>query len=187
LGVDLDHGRHKKGYSYESDFSAAELAKVREAGLEYELTIKDVDKFYVDRNNPASPLYVGPAREKNETCNEGDPGQQIVSPENYNSGSMGGFLTYSEMLAELDEMYAYCQANNIDIITQRADNTDPADPDNFKTAEGRYQQWVKISDNPNETDDSEPEILYDALHHAREPASMQQLIFFMWYLQRRQR
>ena len=95
---------------------------------------------------------------------------------------MGGFLTYAEMLAELDEMYAYCQANNLDIITPRADNTDPADPENFKTEEGHYQQWVKISDEPNVTDDSEPEILYDALHHAREPASMQQLIFFMWYL-----
>lgn len=182
LGVDLDHGYHKQGHSYESDFSAAELALVREAGLEYDLTIKNVDQFYVDQNNPASPLYIGPAQAKNEDCNESVEGQEIISPENYNGGSMGGFLTYSEMLAELDEMYAYCQANNIDIITQRADNTDPADPDNFKTEEGRYQQWVKISDDPMTTDDSEPEILYDALHHAREPASMQQLIFFMWYL-----
>ncbi len=182
LGVDLDHGQHKKGYSYESDFSAAELAKVREAGLEYELTIKDVDKFYVDQNNPASPVYIGAAQEKNAECDEGASAPEITSPANYNGGSMGGFLTYSEMLAELDEMYAYCQANNIDIITERADNIDPADPDNFKTAEGRYQQWVKISDEPNITDDSEPEVLYDALHHAREPASMQQLIFFMWYL-----
>ncbi len=182
LGVDLDHGQHKQGYSFESDFSAAELAKVREAGLEYELTIKDVDKFYVDQNNPMSPAYVGAVATKNADCNEGASGPEITSPVNYNGGSMGGFLTYSEMLEELDEMYAYCQANNIDIITQRADNTDPADPENFRTAEGNYQQWVKISDDPNTTDDSEREILYDALHHAREPASMQQLIFFMWYL-----
>lgn len=182
LGVDLDHGQHKKGHSYESDFSTVELAKVREAGLEYEVTIKDVDKFYVDQNNPASPRYVGADQAKNAECDEVSSSPEITSPANYNGGSMGGFLTYSEMLAELDEMYAYCQANNIDIITQRADNTDPADPENLKTEEGRYQQWVKISDNPNETDDSEPEILYDALHHAREPASMQQLIFFMWYL-----
>lgn len=182
LGVDTDHGRHKQGHSYESDFSAAELAKVREAGLEYEIKIKDVDKFYVDQNNPASPMYIGPTEAKNVDCGEETGGTEITTPENYNGGSMGGFLTYSEMLAELDEMYDYCQANNIDIITQRADNTDPADPNNFKTEEGYYQQWVKISDNPNTTDDTEPEILYDALHHAREPASMQQLIFFMWYL-----
>jgi hypothetical protein len=181
LGVDTDHGRHKQGHSYESDFSAAELAKVREAGLEYEVVIKDVDQFYVDQNNPASPMYAGPQVAKNAVCGE-EAVQEITSPENYNAGSMGGFLTYSEMLAELDEMYAYCQDNNIDIITQRRDNTDPADPNNFRTEGGNYQQWVKISDNPSETDDTEPEILYDALHHAREPASMQQLIFFMWYL-----
>ncbi|GIR22017.1 MAG: hypothetical protein CM15mP36_12240 [Flavobacteriales bacterium] len=35
---------------------------------------------------------------------------------------------------------------------------------------------VKISDNPN-VDEDEPQILYTALHHAREPGSMQQLIF----------
>ncbi|MCX8211694.1 MAG: M14 family zinc carboxypeptidase [Lewinella sp.] len=182
MGVDLDHGRDKNGYSYESDFSAAELSRIREVGLNYEIIIKDVDKFYVDQNNPASPRYVGSEAAKNTDCGEATAGPEIISPENYNGGSMGGFLTYSEMLAELDEMYTYCQANNIDIITQRADNTDPADPNNFKTEEGNYQQWVKISDNPTETDDSEPEILYDALHHAREPASMQQLVFFMWYL-----
>jgi hypothetical protein len=182
LGVDTDHGQHKKGHSYESDFSAAELTKVREAGLEYTITIKDVDKFYVDQNNPMSPEYIGVTTAKNAECSGGASAPEITSPVNYNGGSMGGFLTYAEMLAELDEMYTYCQANNIDIITQRADNTDPADPDNFKTEEGRYQQWVKISDDPNTTDDGEPEILYDALHHAREPASMQQLIFFMWYL-----
>ena len=39
---------------------------------------------------------------------------------------------------------------------------------------------VKISDNPN-VDEDEPQILYTALHHAK-PGSMQQLIFFMWYL-----
>ena len=181
MGVDLDHGRHKVGHSYESDFSAAELAIVRAAGLDYEVTIKDVDKFYVDQNNPASPSYVAAAA-KDADCAAAGSQPEIVTPENYNAGSMGGFLTYAEMLAELDEMYAYCQENGIDIITARADNTDPADPENFKTEEGRYQQWVKISDDPNTSDDNEPEILYDALHHAREPASMQQLIFFMWYL-----
>src|SRR5690606_2209606 len=38
-----------------------------------------------------------------------------------------------------------------------------------------------ISDQPD-VDQDEPEVLYDALHHAREPASLSQLIFYMWYL-----
>ena len=40
---------------------------------------------------------------------------------------------------------------------------------------------VKISDNPD-VDEAEPEILYTALHHAREPQSMMQMIYFMYYL-----
>ena len=40
---------------------------------------------------------------------------------------------------------------------------------------------VKISDNPD-IDEQEPEILYTALIHAREPQSMMQMIYFMYYL-----
>ena len=40
---------------------------------------------------------------------------------------------------------------------------------------------MKISDNPN-TDEPEPEVLYTALHHAREPESLSQLIYYMWYV-----
>lgn len=49
------------------------------------------------------------------------------------------------------------------------------------TIEGRQLFWVKISDNPS-VDESEPEILYTALHHAREPASASQVIMYMYYL-----
>ncbi len=41
--------------------------------------------------------------------------------------------------------------------------------------------YVKISDNAS-VNEAEPQVLYDALHHAREPNSMSQLIFYMWYL-----
>jgi carboxypeptidase T len=51
----------------------------------------------------------------------------------------------------------------------------------FLTHEGRPIYWVKISDNPN-TNEAEPQVLYSAIHHAREPASLSQLIFYMWYL-----
>lgn len=180
LGVGIDHGQHKAGAYFESDFSAKELALVTSAGMRHEVVIKNVDQFYVNRNDPDHPAYLAKA-EKNADCGVSTLTGFTV-PANYNEGSMGGFLTYAEMLAELDEMYAYCQANSLDIMTARADNTNPSDPNDFKTAEGRYQQWVKISDDAATDDDSEPEMLYDALHHAREPAAMQQLIFFMWYL-----
>ena len=40
---------------------------------------------------------------------------------------------------------------------------------------------VKISDNPD-TDEDEPEALYTALHHAREPQSMMTLMYFMYHI-----
>ncbi len=40
---------------------------------------------------------------------------------------------------------------------------------------------IKISDNAS-VDETEPEILYTAVHHAREAESLSQLIYYMWYL-----
>ena len=47
--------------------------------------------------------------------------------------------------------------------------------------EGNPIYYVKISDNAT-VDESEPEILYTAVHHAREAESLSQLIYYMWYL-----
>ena len=49
------------------------------------------------------------------------------------------------------------------------------------TGEGRSLFMVKISDNPA-VDESEPELFLNALHHARKPIGMTQLLFFMWYV-----
>ena len=84
------------------------------------------------------------------------------------------------MLEELDQMHQLYP----NLISARLDIKDPNtddDPHIHQTYEGRFLQWVKISDNPNQSE-SEPQILYTAIHHAREPASLQQLIFYMWYL-----
>ena len=50
-----------------------------------------------------------------------------------------------------------------------------------KSVEGRSVYSVKISDNP-EVDEDEPEVLYTSLIHAREPESMMQMLYFMFYL-----
>ena len=84
------------------------------------------------------------------------------------------------MLNELDDMHSLYP----EIISARSDIKDEtfsSSPHIHETYEGRYLQWVKISDNPNVSEGG-PQILYTALHHAREPASLQQLIYFMWYL-----
>ncbi len=104
------------------------------------------------------------------------------TPANFALGSMGGYLTYQEMLNNLDAM----RAKYPSLISERANVGNfitNGTPDNSVTPSigGNALQWVRISDNPD-SDETEPEILYDAIHHAREPASLSQLIYYMWYL-----
>jgi len=84
---------------------------------------------------------------------------------------MGGYHTYEELLNVLDDM----RAKFPNLISERQAIGD------FRTQEGRPIYWLKVGANPNENEDK-PAILYDALHHAREPNSLSQLLFYIWYL-----
>ncbi len=171
LGLPLDHGKHKKNVYIESDFSESQIANARQIGVKVEVLIDDVQKHYIDQNDPNHRSYV-PRRKNNPNCTN-TPGTTYTSPVNYNSGSMGGFLTYSQMLQELDDM----KTEYPNLITTRADIS------TYATSEGRGIQYVKISDNASTNEAaSEKQVLYTAIHHAREPMSLQQTIFYMWYL-----
>ena len=85
-------------------------------------------------------------------------------------GSMSGFYTYSEVLKQLDSMRILFP----NLITAR-------DSIGY-THEGRAIWAVKISDYPSVAEDNEPEALYTALHHAREPEGMMTVIYYMWWL-----
>lgn len=178
-GVDIDHiHNHKESNFLVSDFSEKDIANARRLGFKVEVLIEDVQSYYKNQNKPNHKDYVARTT-KNPTCS-GNPTINYTTPTNYDvkpGNQFGGFYTYAEVLQELDDMAT--QYPNL--ITVRADLKDPANVDRLKTQEGRYIQWVKISDNAN-TDESESQILYTAIHHAREPASLQQLIFYMWYL-----
>ncbi len=159
-GVAIDHVVHKRGVFIASDFSQNEINIAKGLGLDVEIEIPNVDDYYSQQSESKS-------LEKNAACGTSN----YPIPSNYNSGSMGGFLTYSEMLQELDDM-----ANlypNLITVKQSISN--------FSTVENRPIYWVRMSDNPN-SDENEPEMLYTAIHHAREPGSLQQTIFYMWYL-----
>ena len=174
-GVCIDHGLHKKNHFFISDFSESEIEKMLSLNFDYEILINDVTHFYKQRNKLSNKSA------KNIFCEENE--NILETPENYDfkpSDDFGGFYTYNEMLNELDDMHSLYP----EIISARSDIQDEtfySSPHIHETYEGRYLQWVKISDNPN-ISEGEPQILYTALHHAREPASLQQLIYFMWYL-----
>ncbi len=83
--------------------------------------------------------------------------------------NFGQFYTYSEMVDFLDSLHA-------------AHPSITTDKDSIGTTlEGNTLWAMKISDNPN-SDEAEPEVLFDALHHARETITVSVVLNFMRHL-----
>ena len=174
LGIFGDHGLHKEGLFVISEFSEQELAHAREEGYEVEVIIPDLKAHFLEQNRSQSRSVF------NTTCDQG--GEVYPTPDNFNLGSMGGYLTYQEVLDELADMRAQypnliSEVNNIsNFLTQGNPDTSVS-----PSIGGNPIKWMRISDNPN-VDEDEPEILYTSIHHAREPMSLMQNIYYMWYL-----
>ncbi|MBC7863505.1 MAG: immune inhibitor A [Bacteroidia bacterium] len=172
-GVCVDHGEHKFNCWLITEISESDIETIRSLGYEVEIIVKDVVEFYKNQNT--IPIAIGTAK------NILSPEVMALScsanclaypqPANFSLGSFAGFFTFQEILNNLDSM-ASKYPNLITVKQSIGAGT---------TVEGRTIYYVKISDNPN-LNENEPEILYNSLHHAREPESVSQLIYFMWFL-----
>lgn len=169
LGLEYDHGDIAIGRHWINDVSTKELKIIQENELSYEILIDDVQAWYIAQNKLPKEEQV--KYKGNAPCLGEDLASQYETPVNYRYGSMGGYLTYQEMLDELDSM----RLKFPNLISEKQTIGD------YRTQEGRPLHWLKVGSNPNVEEDK-PEILYNSLTHAREPNSMSQLIFYMWYL-----
>ncbi len=170
MGIAVDHGTSKKEVFFISDFSESEIIQIKENNFSIEILIEDVQKYYVERNTLSNKSL-----EKNIICDPGTNGTSTffpVVPSNFNLGSMGGFFTYQEFLDEVDAMAVQYPT----LISPRSTIS------SFLTTENRPIYWLRISDNPNLDETDETEVLYSSVHHAREPNSLSETIFYMWYL-----
>jgi len=163
-GLDLCHIAQRGDIYIENDFSPFEQQVIKQSGLDYEVLYANSADYYSERSLRVQNLYKTAA---GSCSSEATAGYSI--PESFSLGTMGGFFRYSEMLEHLDAMHEMYP----ELITEKA----PIDT--FLTHENRpiYHQIITGA-NDNEKD----QILYNSLHHAREPVSMTQNIFFMWYL-----
>lgn len=164
LGLAVDHGHIKNNTFIISDFSATEIGIAKAAGFQVDILIEDVKAYYVEQ--AYQPVV------KNLACSN------LISstftpqvPSGFQLGSMAGFYTYQEYLAVLDSMHNQFPS----LISARAPVSDTL------THENRPLYFVKISNNPH-VSQSKPKVLYTALHHAREPGSLSETLFFMWYV-----
>ncbi len=160
LGLEIDHAYFEKSdkslWVFVSD---KKYQLLQQSGYSFDVVINDWNEYY--KNLPTlneEEKRAALQRSKDEFNVQG-----------FDYGSMGGFLKLNEVYSHLDQM----KADFPDIITARQSIG--------QTLEGRDIYVVKISDNPD-VDEDEPEVLYDALTHAREPQGMMTIIYFMYYL-----
>jgi hypothetical protein len=157
-GLQFDHIDYQGTY-FDVVLNDQELALLKKMPQRFDLVIDDLEAEY--RHRPK----LTPAQTRDlETAMK-----QQYKISGFNFGSMGGYYTFAEVVAELDEMRMLYP--NLISVKQSIGNS----------LEQRTIWMARISDNPD-IDENEEEVLYTALHHAREPQSMASVIYFMWYL-----
>ncbi|HLG32838.1 MAG TPA: M14 family metallopeptidase, partial [Ignavibacteriaceae bacterium] len=159
LQIDLEHSIPDKDggtvfFVDENDFQA-----IVNSGLGFEILIDDWKTYYASQ----------PTLTETEKEFIRIESNQSFGVSGFDFGSMGGYYTFDEIAADLDEMVK----NYPNLITQKFSIG--------TSVEGRTIWAIKISDNPN-VNENEPAVGFDALVHAREPQSMATLMYFMWYL-----
>ena len=162
FGIEIDHGIHKKGQYFISEFSQKEIKSILNSNFKIEILREDVVQYFLDQNkfNTDNKL------KRNLDIGCFKP-RQFKNPTNFKLGSMGGYFTHKEMGDQLDLMIKLYP----NLISKKEEIG--------KSTEGVPIYLYTISANRNDT---VPKVLYNALHHAREPASLSQLIYFMWYV-----
>ncbi|GAA5219729.1 M14 family metallopeptidase [Membranihabitans marinus] len=157
--LSMDH-MHSHGDSTILELSQTDIDKLIQYQVPFSVLVSDLEAYYQNQNQELNPRSL-------ETYCE----NLADAPKNFKLGSMGGYLTYEEIQSELRSMrskYPHL-ISEIKSINQ------------FKTYEGNTIDYVVIG-NGQVSNSNKPNLLYTALHHAREPLSMQQMIYYMWYL-----
>lgn len=154
LGVALEHAERQGG---RTTFAATpwERERLERAAIPYAVVVPDLEAFYAARLRAERGLWSRP-----------DP----ADAPGFGLGSMGGYYTWSEMVAKLDEM----RANYPALVSGKQSLG--------VSHEGRAVWMVKISDHANSQDEDEPAILFTGLTHAREPIGMEVALFTMFHL-----
>src|SRR5436190_10952356 len=154
LGIALEHAEHQGD---RTTFAATpwEREQLERAAIPYHVAVRDLGAYYAARLRAESALWAG--------SNPADaPG--------FGFGTMGGYYTWTEMVAKLDEM----RANHPELVTLKQSLG--------ASREGRPIWMVKISDHADSQEEDEPAVLFTGLTHAREPIGMEVVLYTMFHL-----
>ena len=162
-GLDIDHYHYQEGI-LQAEVSDQDIQLMKSKNIKFKYLIQDFEKN-IHKHNAATDKAASKTR-----------AVTVPTPVNFGtggnygaSGAVAKHFTFQDMQNELDDMRALYP----NLITIKSSIG--------TTGEGRSIFMVRLSDNAD-TDENEPEVLLNAVHHAREPMSMTQLIFFMWHV-----
>ncbi|MBU0489072.1 MAG: immune inhibitor A [Bacteroidetes bacterium] len=167
-GLLSDHAQYKQNQWVTGVYEQNELEQLVSLGYRYTVLIPDMKAWYRQRNENPDKGFVNPNNPQH-IC--GPYPDNIAVPALFSHGSMGGFYTWSEAISLLDTL----QAHYPGLISVKEEVS------TIRSLEDRPIWYVKLSDNAD-VDENETEVLYTSIHHSQEPASLQQLMFFMMYM-----
>ncbi len=156
LGLDVDHPEFDKDGGLNLYLTSEEIDLLQHQGFQYTILIPDFRAYYQQMLLEDAPRQSQMTRSSRVA-------------DGFDLGSMGGFYTFAELEAKLDEM----KTNYPNLVTAKSSIG--------TSIEGRPIWMVKISDNPD-INEPEPAAYFDGLHHAREPLSMAVAINYMFWL-----
>jgi hypothetical protein len=158
LGLEIEHSVLKPNVYIEVTASETSLRLLKEKSVQTEIIIDDLSKFYRNRTLQGQKFL------KDFKTDRTLGGKNV--PQNFKLGSLGGFYTLEEIKTEFEEM----RTKFPDLVSL---------PEKIGSSiEGRDIFAYRIS-TPIFTN-AKYEVLYTALHHAREPGGVTTLTYFLW-------
>jgi hypothetical protein len=204
-GIDLSCGPKFVNNNLEMELSYQELQSLKKNGINYNVLIPNLSKFYKDRNAvdlPKAKANLNSLKTESRKRNLANKSLSLKStlinnpaqhdecseinwtiPTNFQLGSMGGCLTVSETLAQLDLMRTlYPNLISVKTDASSTGQTTHGNSTGATTWPGQTIYYVRISDNPDSDEAGEPETLITGMMHAREANSLMNIMYFMWYI-----
>lgn len=155
VGVEIEHGFLKGNTYAEAYFNEWTLDTLRRRGVRVDILIDDAEA----RNRAEIALRALKPERRAE----------VASPANFRLGAMGGFYTLEQIYGEFQRMRTmFSQLVSEPMKIGESHEQRPLYVYRFGTAQAAAS--------------NKPEVLYTALHHAREPGSASNLIYFLWNL-----
>lgn len=171
-GLEFDHGeidREKNSTFFITTISSNDLKKLKQLGYDFSVIVADESAEFL-KNSNINSFYdndISNQRVQFESSCNSSIINSFTTPANFTPGSMGGYYTLTEMYQKLNQMLS----SYPNLITKDSIGV---------TVQGRPIMVYKITNNLSTR--SKAQVLFTALHHAREPMSMMSVIFYMQYL-----